>query len=295
MEKWNPQPFQRFKAEFKGILQGIQGVEKQQIGRDLLSGFIPLVGTHKPCDTGIFVMGADQKDDHARTKLEHYRLHQFCVTNVDYELFDPCHKHYRWWDFEGHHHHPLEKVGSATSPEDRCPVVLVSWYDAWCLARWLGVFEQDGKTYRIMLPTEEQWEYACRAGKLTPFSFQAPHDGLSCTPDICNFNGNNPFPEGVKLSAEAQALCYRQATIPVDDLAPNPWGFFQMHGNVWEWCNNYYNDIDKCERDYRDLLPVLRGGSWLSCGLQCQSDSSYFDDPEFSWNYYGFRLAAIPE
>ena len=75
-----------------------------------------------------------------------------------------------------------------------------------------------------VLPSEAQWEYACRAGTTTPFSF-----GETITPEQVNYNGNYPYRGGTKG-------LYRQETVPVGSLPANPWGLYEMHGNVWEWC-----------------------------------------------------------
>ena len=76
----------------------------------------------------------------------------------------------------------------------------------------------------LVLPTEAEWEYACRAGTETPFSF-----GETITPEQVNYNGDYPYAGGKKG-------LYRQETVPVASLPANPWGLYEMHGNVWEWC-----------------------------------------------------------
>jgi formylglycine-generating enzyme required for sulfatase activity len=243
-----------------------------------IEGFIPLVRGDMPGDTGTLVMGDDQN----RKTLTHFRMHRFCVTNVEYELFAPRHKAKRW----GHWPHPTVAATGDLSAHDRCPVVWVSWYDAWCMARWLGVLQREGMSYLIGLPSEEQWEYACRAGKTTPFTFRAPHDGMSCTADICNFDGNAPYPKGTEMPFGLNAVLYRQATIPVEELDPNPWGLFQMHGNVWEWCDSWVSPGAPTR--------VLRGGGWNDGGRYCRSAARYDREPATRNRYVGFRLAAVP-
>jgi formylglycine-generating enzyme required for sulfatase activity len=282
MERFDAEPLRRFEAEFRGILGGHQGSEKQEIARRWLDGFISLVQGDMPGDTGTFVMGDDQADERNRKTLTPFRMHRFCVTNVEYELFAPRHANYRWGD---ERHPAIAKTGDP-SADVRCPVVNVSWYDAWCLTRWLGVPQSGGTSYRLCLPTEKQWEYACRAGKTTPFTFRAPHDGTSCTTDICNFYGIDPALIGAKTPLDADVVLFREATIPVDDLAPNPWGFFQMHGNVWEMCDSWYSPGAPTR--------VLRGGSEIDGSRYCRSSFRIGGVPGGRNQSVGFRLAAVP-
>jgi formylglycine-generating enzyme required for sulfatase activity len=103
---------------------------------------------------------------------------------------------------------------------DNLPVEQVSWHDAMDFCRRLS--EQTGHIYT--LPSEAQWEYACRAGTTTPFYF-----GETITPDQANYDGNYTYNGGPRGE-------YRQRTTPVGMFPPNAWGLYDMHGNVWEWC-----------------------------------------------------------
>jgi sulfatase modifying factor 1 len=114
------------------------------------------------------------------------------------------------------------------------------------------------------LPTEAQWEYACRAGTTTPFSF-----GENITPEQVNYNGEYRYAGGKRG-------LYRGKTVPVKSLPPNPWDLYEMHGNVWEWCQDWYGDypaepgvdpIGPSEGAHR----VLRGGSGRSGGKRVRS------------------------
>jgi formylglycine-generating enzyme required for sulfatase activity len=108
----------------------------------------------------------------------------------------------------------------------------------------------------LELPTEAQWEYACRAGTETPFSF-----GNQITSEQVNYDGNRPYKNGQKGA-------YREKTVPVKALPANDWGVHQMHGNVWEWCADGFGSYSR--EEVRDpVFPqdqsnrrVLRGGSW---------------------------------
>jgi formylglycine-generating enzyme required for sulfatase activity len=109
------------------------------------------------------------------------------------------------------------------------------------------------------LPTEAEWEYACRAGSETPFNF-----GATITPEQANYDGNSPYAGGEKG-------VYRQKTVPVKSFAPNRWGLYEMHGNVWEWCVDGKRTYDGTTRRIRAAprawargasCAAARGTSW---------------------------------
>jgi len=135
------------------------------------------------------------------------------------------------------------------------PVEQVSWKEAMEFCRRLSV--RTGRNYT--LPSESQWEYACRAGTITAFSF-----GETLTPELANYDGNNTYVSGPKG-------VYRQKTAEVGSFPANGWGLHDMHGNVWEWC------LDSWHGTYKGAPPdgsawttdgganrLLRGGSWYS-------------------------------
>ncbi|CAN7392161.1 SUMF1/EgtB/PvdO family nonheme iron enzyme [Pseudoduganella sp. LjRoot289] len=138
---------------------------------------------------------------------------------------------------------------------DEHPVVGVSWNDAQKYLAWLS--GKTGQTYR--LPSEAEWEYACRAGTHTAFSF-----GDEISTEMANYDGNFTYNNGVKGE-------FRHGTTKVSAFQPNPWGLFDMHGNVWEWTqdvvhDNYDgapNDGGAWEQGGDPVRRVLRGGSWL--------------------------------
>ena len=143
------------------------------------------------------------------------------------------------------------------------PVVGVSWDDTQEFCERLS--NKLGKNIR--LPTEAEWEYACRANTTTPFHF-----GETITPDLVNYDGNYPYGSAPKGE-------YRSKTVDVDSFLPNAWGLYQMHGNVWEWCSdrwheNYKNaptDGSSWETGTVDNYCVMRGGSWLDGAVGCRS------------------------
>ncbi len=134
-----------------------------------------------------------------------------------------------------------------------CPVEQVSFDDVQTFLAALRLVGVDGDAE---LPTEAQWEYACRAGTDTPFHF-----GAMITPQWVNYDGNYPYNGGAKGE-------YRQRTVPVKALPANRWGLYQMHGNVWEWCRDGWREYQ--DRDEPDpegpqggASRAARGGSWL--------------------------------
>ena len=180
------------------------------------------------------------------------------------------------------------------------PVEQVSWNDAVAFCQKLS--QKTGKSYR--LPSEAEWEYACRAGTSTPFYF-----GETITTDLVNYNGTVSYgaaPKGV----------YRKETTPVGSFKPNAFGLYDMHGNVWEWCadpwhanyqgapqdgsvwdeknnDNRYQNYDvlvNIKNDNRTRL--LRGGSWLNDPDFCRAADRNYDAPDVRYFYLGlgFRL-----
>ncbi|WP_084777100.1 formylglycine-generating enzyme family protein [Massilia sp. WF1] len=138
---------------------------------------------------------------------------------------------------------------------DAHPVVGVNWYDAQDYLRWLG--EATGRRYR--LPSEAEWEYACRAGTWTAFSF-----GDTISTEQANYDGSFTYNGGARGE-------YRRGTTPAGMFPPNPWGLFDMHGNVWEWVQDVVHDnyegapLDGSawEEGGDQARRILRGGSWL--------------------------------
>ena len=110
--------------------------------------------------------------------------------------------------------------------EKNLPVEQVSWDD--CQEFIKKLREKDKKLYR--LPTEAEWEYSCRAGTTTPFHF-----GETISTDQANYNGNFTYGNGKKGK-------YREKTTPVGSFPANAWGLHDMHGNVWQWCQDWYGD-----------------------------------------------------
>ena len=163
------------------------------------------------------------------------------------------------------------------------PIEQVSWNDAVNFCQKLS--QRAGKNYR--LPSEAEWEYACRAGTKTPFSF-----GDNITTDLVNYNGNYPYKSATKGK-------YREQTTDVGTFPPNAFGLYDMHGNVWEWCEddwheNYINaptDGSAWNSWSGSNQKIVRGGSWLDSPGNCRCAYRYRISLD-NWNdLLGFRLA----
>ena len=147
--------------------------------------------------------------------------------------------------------------------------------------KWIVTWNKNANGYR--LSTEAEWEYACRAGTTTPFS-----TGNNITTDQANYNGNYPYNNNAKG-------IYREKTTPVGTFKPNPWGLYDMHGNVWEWCWDWYGDYSKADQTNPDGTVsgshrVIRGGSWFNYGQSLRSAYRSIGVPGYGLNYIGFRL-----
>lgn len=167
---------------------------------------------------------------------------------------------------------------------DNLPVENVSWDDAQEFCRKLS--QMTGKEYR--LPTEAEWEYAARAGTTTPFAF-----GLSLSSEQANFNGNYPY-GGVAKGV------YRQQTTAVGSFQPNKFGLYGMHGNVWEWCQDWYHDSyngapgdGSMWESGGGLFRVLRGGSWNYIAMDCRSAARGANSLDLRDDNTGLRVVAV--
>ena len=195
----------------------------------------------------------------------------------------------KWEDKEGVNWRHGVSGNERALDEYNHPVLHVSWNDAVAYCDWLS--RKSGKTLR--LPTEAEWEYACRAGTTTPFN-----TGENLTTGQANYDGNYPYNNN-------QKGVYRENTVPVESFAPNAWGLYNMHGNVFEWCGDCYGDkyYEECKAKGTVENPagpetgshrVLRGGSWGSDARNCRSANRNFDTPGSRYADVGFRLAFVP-
>jgi formylglycine-generating enzyme required for sulfatase activity len=169
------------------------------------------------------------------------------------------------------------------------PVERVSWNDAMEFCRRLS--QRTKRAYT--LPSEAQWEYACRAGTTTPF-----HGGDTLSEELANYNGGEAYGDGLKGKAWGQ-------TTPVGMFPANAWGLQDMHGNVWEWCADHWHDnYEGAPEDGRPWLDenalgcqrrLLRGGSWAALPRGCRSAYRLRGHPDDRLNHWGFRVCCLPQ
>ncbi len=163
------------------------------------------------------------------------------------------------------------------------PVENVNWHDAQAFIDKLNGLKAE---LWLCLPTEGQREYACRAGTTTPFFF-----GGQISAEWVNFNSTAPYNEGRESE-------FREQTVEVGSLPPNDWGLYEMHGNVWEWCQDWYGGypvgpVVDPQGAVSGASRVLRGGSWFSDGRYCRSACRFHVEPADRGflGDRGFRLA----
>jgi len=208
--------------------------------------------------TGTFTMGSPLSEDYRESDetqhevtLSAFKIGKYEVTFAQYDAF--C------------------SATGRTKPNDwgwgrgNRPVINVSWDDANAFAAWMG----------CRLPTEAQWEYACRAGTTTAYSV-----------------GNVLYPEQANYHDVGA-----NKTLPVGAYAPNAWGLYDMHGNVWEWCSDLYSDY-LTETQTNPKGPStggphsIRGGSWYHYSRYLRSACRDHAFPDYRYNTLGFRVVS---
>jgi len=222
---------------------------------------------------GTFEMGSERHSSMQpvhKVEISSFYMGKYEVTNKEFNKFKPEHDYSRWKD-------------------DDFPVQNVTWYDAVKYCNWLS--EQEGfprcysgskfdikldmsKTgYR--LPTEAEWEYACRAGTGTDYYW-----GNEINGDYCWYDGNS----GHKIHQTGEKK-------------PNQWGLYDMSGNVWEWCSDWYDNNYYCvspltdpQGPHRGTRKVKRGGGWDYDAHRCRSACRSGSNPDYRNNCLGFRL-----
>jgi sulfatase modifying factor 1 len=196
-------------------------------------------------------------------------------------------------DFKMNEEFSWQNTGFAQS--DSHPVVNVSWNDAMEFCSWLG--RKEGKTYR--LPTEAEWEYACRAGTTTSYFHGNDTKGLEKVANVADAAFVSQFPE---LEGAIRANDGHAYTSPVGSFSPNAFGLRDMHGNVWEWCADWYDPEFYAISPTNDPVGpvaggerVYRGGGWFNCARGFRSASRSGSQPENRNLTLGFRVFAAAE
>jgi formylglycine-generating enzyme required for sulfatase activity len=259
--------FETITVDIRGEIIKLEYHQAEMFAEDLGGGveleMVPIPG-------GSFLMGSpeSEKGRYKRESPQHgvnvpsFFLGRYPVTQIQYERV-------------------MKKNPSEFKGANR-PVERVRWNDAVELCRRLS--QRTGKFCR--LPSEAEWEYACRGGTTTPFSF-----GETITTDLVNYNGKLTYrsaPKGV----------WRKQTTDVGSFPPNAFGLYDMHGNVWEWCQDVWHinyneaptDGSAWESGEDGSRRLLRGGSWLIAPGNCRSASRFRNDPGTCYVIKGFRV-----
>ena len=244
----------QFQREFQELLSDVDPLALQ-IEQGLL-----LCPPDADCNRLTFLMGSPDSDGDAPSwekpqiemTVRPFQMASAPTTNEQYGLYDPAHRSDPNFE-QGLRRH---------SPDNDCPVIYVTWYDAWCFARWCG----------CRLPTEVEWEYACRAGTTTRYWWGNELDESKCT-----FNTNQ--------------------TTPASTSHANPWKLMEMSGNVYEWCDTWFHEQIEvaAQSGFQGTSRVLRGGSFLFLNpLYLRSADRGRSTPDFRLSYFGFRLSRTP-
>jgi formylglycine-generating enzyme required for sulfatase activity len=223
---------------------------------------------------GRFVMGSPVGEEERRSEEPE---HEVTVTQPFY---------LGRWEVTQEQYAAVTKKSPSKFPGPRHPVDNISCEEAeeFCRAANL-LLEAQRSPWRLRLPSEAEWEYACRAGTTTPFNC-----GKTLSVEQANYDGNYTYGGGSKG-------IYRRRTVPVGSFPPNAWGLYDMHGNVWEWCQDWYGEypagpVNDPRGPEKGGLKVLRGGGWYASPRysRCAFRLRYY--PSSRLNHFGFRVAA---
>jgi formylglycine-generating enzyme required for sulfatase activity len=232
---------------------------------------------------GEFVMGAPEAESESEAerpqhlvKVPQFLMGRYAVTQA------------QWRVVAGY-----DRIAQDLDPDpsrfkgDNRPVECVSWDEAQEFCRRLSA--RSGKLYR--LPSEAEWEYGCRAGTTTPFHF-----GETITTEVANYSGDysyNQSPQGED----------RNETTEVGRFPANEWGLHEMHGNVWEWCeDDYHGNYNGApddgsawiEADRTEAYRLLRGGSWDDDPWNCRGADRHDFPRDSRDDDFGFRVCCVP-
>ena len=190
---------------------------------------------------------------------------------------------------------PWGGTGGAVTNKLRHPVEQVSWYDVTNYCYRLNLLEgRLGSGWAYRLPTESEWEYACRAGTSTPF-----HYGQDLRSGMAHFDGHKEYIGGVGTSTNASGIWLGRTTA-VGSYAPNGFGLYDMHGNVWEWGLDWYDgyptgSVVNPRGPGTGSRRVIRGGYYYGNARNCRSAQRLSINPTQSYDFIGFRPVLAPE
>jgi formylglycine-generating enzyme required for sulfatase activity len=263
------------REDLRGLLPGLPATLPAEFTNSIGMKF-------KLIPEGVFIMGsptseADRRDNETQHEVEisePFYMGIYQVTQAEWQRImgsNPSH-------FKGAGNLPVESV---------------SWNDVQDFLKKLAALpEEMAKGRRYLLPSEAQWEYTCREGK-SGANYKVFHYGNSLSSTEANFDGNNPYGGAAKGQ-------YLGKTTPVGTYKANAFGIYDMHGNVWEWCQDWYDG------GYYNVSPkkdpsgptsgssrVLRGGSWYGYGHYCRSACRGSNDPDYRGNRIGFRVVCV--
>ncbi len=166
----------------------------------------------------------------------------------------------------------------------------VTWNDAVAFCQWLT--RKEGKTYR--LPTEAEWEYACRGGTATRYYNGDDPDSLAKVANVEDSRGRTTFPHVQEIEIAKEGLI--KFTAPVGGFPPNPFGLYDVHGNVWEWCSDWYGEdyyahspVDDPQGPESGEMRVRRGGAWNSFPLWARASFRNWNTQSSRCVNLGFR------
>jgi len=224
------------------------------------------------CEPGTFMMGSPEDEPERESRGTDEMQHEVTLTKGFWIADTPVTQ--ALWEVV------MGKNPSRFKGIER-PVEKVSWEDAKAFIDQMNDMKPELK---LRLPTEAQWEYACRAESTSPFCW-----GDQIDSELANFNGDILYNNG-------QESENREQTVEVKWLPCNDWGLYQMHGNVWEWCQDWFANypvtpVVDPQGSESGVNRVLRGGSWTGSGRSCRSAYRTLLGPSDRDDNIGFRLA----
>jgi len=236
---------------------------------------------------GIFTMGSSADDPERmdneilhQVKVSSFSIGKYQVTQEEYEKIMGTNPS----NFKGNKNLPVENItwfdaieycNKRSQLEGLIPVYIISDSTV--------IWNRDANGYR--LPTEAEWEYACRAGTTTSFN-----TGNNIDKNQANYNDGKYYPYIDKAPGE-----YLGPTMPVGSFPANHWGLYDMHGNVFEWCWDWYDGYEnEIQGEFLGEISgtyrVLRGGSWFNTAESARSAARSYANPSNGFNYFGFRV-----